>query len=129
MQEGKNQDQPVLEGVTTYHDPCYLGRVNRIFDAPRDILGACEKDSFVEMPQEQGRGLLLRRRRRQEYGWKNTTAGYATVRMDDAIKRRGEYRYNACPYCLIMMEDAIKDKEKSETMKALDISEAIVKGV
>ena len=35
----------------------------------------------------------------------------------------------ACPYCLIMMEDAIKDKEKSESMKALDISEAIVEGV
>ena len=39
-EEGKIEINPVLEGVTTYHDPCYLGRVNRVFDPPRDDLAA-----------------------------------------------------------------------------------------
>ena len=128
VQEGKDQDQPVLEGVTTYHDPCYLGRVNRIFDAPRDILGAVKKDSFVEMPRNRDEGFCCGGGGGRI--WMEEHHGrICHVRMDDAISVEANTVITACPYCLIMMEDAIKDKEKSETMKALDISEAIVKGV
>ena len=128
MQEGKIKINPVLEGVTTYHDPCYLGRVNRIFDAPRDILGAVKKDSFVEMPRNRDEGFCCGGGGGRI--WMEEHHGrICHVRMDDAISVEANTVITACPYCLIMMEDAIKDKEKSETMKALDISEAIVKGV
>ncbi len=128
VQEGKIKINPVLEGVTTYHDPCYLGRVNRIFDAPRDILGAVKKDSFVEMPRNRDEGFCCGGGGGRI--WMEEHHGrICHVRMDDAISVEANTVITACPYCLIMMEDAIKDKEKSETMKALDISEAIVKGV
>ena len=128
MQEGKIKINPVLEGVTTYHDPCYLGRVNRIFDAPREILGAVKKDSFVEMPRNRDEGFCCGGGGGKI--WMEEHHGrICHVRMDDAISVEANTVITACPYCLIMMEDAIKDKEKSETMKALDISEAIVKGV
>ena len=51
------------------------------------------------------------------------------LRMDEAIAISANTVITACPYCLIMMEDAIKDKEKSESMKALDISEVVAKGL
>ncbi|MCK7522755.1 MAG: heterodisulfide reductase-related iron-sulfur binding cluster [Ignavibacteriales bacterium] len=51
------------------------------------------------------------------------------LRMDEAIGVHANTVVTACPYCLIMMEDAIKDKEKSETMKALDISEIVAKSI
>ncbi len=128
VQEGKIKINPVLEGVTTYHDPCYLGRVNRIFDAPREILGAVKKDSFVEMPRNRDEGFCCGGGGGKI--WMEEHHGrICHVRMDDAISVEANTVITACPYCLIMMEDAIKDKEKSETMKALDISEAIVKGV
>ena len=49
--------------------------------------------------------------------------------MDEAIGVEANTVITACPYCLIMMEDAIKDKEKSESMKALDISEVVARGI
>jgi Fe-S oxidoreductase len=49
--------------------------------------------------------------------------------MDEAIGVEANTVITACPYCLIMMEDAIKDKEKSESMKALDISEVVAGGI
>ena len=51
------------------------------------------------------------------------------ARIDDAINVSANTVVTACPYCLIMMEDAIKDKEKIETMKALDLSEILVKSL
>ena len=51
------------------------------------------------------------------------------LRMDEAIAVSANTLVTACPYCLIMMEDAIKDKEKSETMKAIDISELVARGL
>lgn len=51
------------------------------------------------------------------------------LRLDDAIGVSANTLITACPYCLIMMEDAIKDKEKSESMKALDISEVVARSL
>ncbi len=51
------------------------------------------------------------------------------ARMDEAIAISANTVVTACPYCLTMMEDAIKDKDKVETMKALDLSEIIVKSL
>jgi Fe-S oxidoreductase len=51
------------------------------------------------------------------------------LRLGDAIDISASTLLTACPYCLIMMEDAIKDKEQSDNMKAMDISEAVAKGL
>jgi Fe-S oxidoreductase/nitrate reductase gamma subunit len=127
-QEGKISISPTLDGITTYHDPCYLGRVNRIFDAPRDLANKVKKDSFVELPRSKDEGFCCGggggRIWMEEHHGK-----ICHNRMDEMIGISANNVITACPYCLIMMEDAIKDKEKSETMKALDISEIIAKGL
>ena len=51
------------------------------------------------------------------------------LRLDEAIAISANTVITACPYCLIMMEDAIKDKEQSDSMKALDISEVVARGL
>lgn len=127
-QEGKLSISPTLEGVTTYHDPCYLGRVNRVFDAPRDLANKVKKDSFVELPRSKDEGFCCGggggRIWMEEHHGK-----ICHNRMDEMIGVSANNVITACPYCLIMMEDAIKDKEKSESMKALDISEIVAKGI
>ncbi len=126
--EGKIKINPTLEGITTYHDPCYLGRVNRIFDAPRDVVSKVKKDSFVELPRNLDEGFCCGggggRIWMEEHHLRINH-----LRMDEAIGVHANTVVTACPYCLIMMEDAIKDKEKSETMKALDISEIVAKSI
>ncbi len=126
--EGRISISPTLEGVTTYHDPCYLGRVNRVFDAPRDLANKVKKDRFVELPRSKDEGFCCGggggRIWMEEHHLK-----ICHNRMDEMIGISANNVITACPYCLIMMEDAIKDKEKSESMKALDISEIVVRGI
>jgi Fe-S oxidoreductase/nitrate reductase gamma subunit len=127
-QEGKISISPTLEGITTYHDPCYLGRVNQVFDAPRDLANKVKKDRFVELPRSKDEGFCCGggggRIWMEEHHGK-----ICHNRMDEMIGISANNVITACPYCLIMMEDAIKDKEKSESMKALDISEIVARGI
>ena len=126
--EGKLKISPSLEGITTYHDPCYLGRVNRVFDEPRSIVQKLAKDRFVEMGRHKDEGFCCGGgggRIWMEEHHKRINH----LRLDEAIALRANTVITGCPYCLIMMEDAIKDKEQAETMKALDISEVVVRGL
>jgi Fe-S oxidoreductase/nitrate reductase gamma subunit len=126
--DGKIQVTPSLEGITTYHDPCYLGRVNRVFDAPRSVAKRLAKDQFVELGRHLDEGFCCGGgggRIWMEEHHKRINH----LRLDEAIAISANTVITACPYCLTMMEDAIKDKEKSESMKVLDISEVVAKGL
>jgi Fe-S oxidoreductase/nitrate reductase gamma subunit len=126
--EGKVNLKGTLDGTATYHDPCYLGRINGEFDAPRSIVGKVVKDSFVEMPRNKTEGFCCGGGGGKI--WMEEHHDHIChLRMDEAIGVQASTVITACPYCLIMMEDAIKDKDKSESMKALDISEIVAKGL
>ncbi len=127
-EEGKISLKPTLEGVTTYHDPCYLGRVNRVFDPPRAIVDKVKNGSFVEMPRNRDEGFCCGGGGGKIW-MEEHHEHICHLRMDEAIGVEAHTVITACPYCLIMMEDAIKDKEKSESMKALDISEVVAGGI
>ncbi|HNQ46493.1 MAG TPA: heterodisulfide reductase-related iron-sulfur binding cluster [Syntrophorhabdus sp.] len=127
-QEGKIKINANLEGITTYHDPCYLGRVNQVFDAPRSVVNQFKKGSYVEMGRHHDEGFCCGggggRMWMEEHHLRMNH-----LRIDEAIAINANTVVTACPYCLTMMEDAIKDREKTETMKALDISELVVKSI
>jgi Fe-S oxidoreductase len=126
--EGKIQVNGVLEGITSYHDPCYLGRVNRIFDAPREVVGKVAKGEFIELARNHDDGFCCGGGGGKI--WMEEHHGRVChLRLGDAIDISASTLLTACPYCLIMMEDAIKDKEQSDNMKAMDISEAVAKGL
>lgn len=128
INEGKLKINPAIEGTITFHDPCYLGRVNRIFDEPRSVVAKVKQGSYVEMDRNHDRSFCCGGgggRIWMEEHHKRINH----LRIDEAIAISANTVVTACPYCLIMMEDAIKDKEKTETMKALDLSEIVVKGL
>jgi len=128
INEGKLKINPAIEGTITFHDPCYLGRVNRIFDEPRSVVARVKQGSYVEMGRNHDRSFCCGGgggRIWMEEHHKRINH----LRIDEAIAISANTVVTACPYCLIMMEDAIKDKEKIETMKALDLSEIVVKGI
>lgn len=128
LKEGKLSLNPAIEGNITFHDPCYLGRVNRVFEEPREIVNKLSKGSYSEMERNHDRSFCCGggggRIWMEEHHKRINHA-----RIDEAISLSANTVVTACPYCLIMMEDAIKDKEKGETMKALDLSEVVVKGL
>jgi Fe-S oxidoreductase/nitrate reductase gamma subunit len=124
IREGKISPNPTHEGVITYHDGCYIGRVNGIFDQPRQILDRTNKGVFAEMERNHDRSFCCGggggRIWLEEHHKRINHA-----RIDEAIALAAGTVVTACPYCLTMLEDAIKDKEKTEAMKVFDISELV----
>jgi len=124
INEGKLMLSKSLEGIVTYHDPCYLGRVNRIYEAPRAVINAVSKGDFVEMERSHdrsfccggggGRIWMEEHHKRMNH-----------MRIEHAKKTNASTLVTACPYCLIMMEDAVKDKELIEKVRVFDLSELV----
>ena len=116
-----------FEGRVTYHDPCFLGRHNSEYDAPRKILGAIEGLEFVEMERTGKNAFCC------GGGGGNFYTGISAKGRDQASNARVREAYGAgadvlavaCPVCLMMLEDALKTEGLDEKMKVKDISEIL----
>jgi len=127
LQSGDLRFKPVQESgrVYTYHDPCYLGRHNEIYDEPRQAMDAIPGMQRVEMMKSRDRsfccgggGLMLFYEPEEE-----ERMGVMRVRM--AAEAGANVIVTACPFCLVNMEDAIKVAKMEDTMVAIDFSELI----
>lgn len=113
----------------TYHDPCYLGRANGIFKAPRDILNAIPSQK-VEMKRNRNSALCCGAGGGQMF--KEAEEGDKEVfleRIEDAIETKADIVATACPFCMTMMTDGIKYKNKEDKMENFDLAELIAKSL
>jgi Fe-S oxidoreductase len=111
--------------VFTYHDPCYLGRINKEYDAPRQILKAIPSTK-VEMPRNKSFALCCGAGGGQMF--KEAEKGDKEVfieRTEEALNTGADIIVTACPYCMVMMTDGLKYKNKEEEIKNYDIAELI----
>jgi len=109
----------------TYHESCYLGRYNNIFDPPRQVLSSIPGLNLVEMEKNRKDGfccgggggrILLEEKIGQRI---------SEMRLGQALETKAEIVATACPFCLQMFEDAAKAKEVEESLKIKDIAELI----
>jgi heterodisulfide reductase subunit D len=110
----------------TYHDPCYLGRANNEYDAPRKVLHTLHPD-FVEMKRHKSFALCCGAGGGQMF--KEAEKGTKEVfieRTEDALETGAEIIATACPYCMLMMTDGLKYKNKEQEIKVYDIAELVV---
>ena len=111
----------------TFHDPCYLGRANEEYDAPRDLLEQLDAH-FVEMQRNKSRALCCGAGGAQMFKEPEKGAMDINVlRTEDALKTNPDIIATGCPYCNTMMTDGIKNKEKEQEIEVLDIVELIAK--
>ncbi|GAB3178456.1 (Fe-S)-binding protein [Telluribacter humicola] len=109
----------------TYHDPCYLGRGNGVYEAPREVLEALDAD-LVEMKRIRSKGLCCgaggaQMFKEPEPGWKEVNV----ERTEEALNTGADTIAVACPFCMVMMTDGVKNKEREDSVKVLDLAELI----
>jgi Fe-S oxidoreductase len=109
----------------TYHDSCYLGRANDVYEAPREVLQALDV-ALVEMKKSRKNGLCCGAGGAQMF--KEPEKGNKDVnieRTEQALETTPEYIAAACPFCLTMLTDGIKNKNKEQEIKVMDLVELI----
>jgi Fe-S oxidoreductase len=109
----------------TFHDPCYLGRANEEYKAPRDVMNAIPSVK-VEMKRNKSFALCCGAGGGQMF--KEAEKGDKEVfieRIEDVIEAGADIVCTACPFCMVMMTDGIKYKNKEEEMKNYDLAELV----
>lgn len=111
----------------TYHDSCYLGRANNIYEAPREVLEALDAE-LVEMKRCRTKGFCCGAGGAQM--WKEPEPGRKDVNVDrteEALATGATTIAVACPFCMTMMADGVKNKNKENEVNVLDLAELIAK--
>jgi Fe-S oxidoreductase len=116
-----NENTPV-----TYHDSCYMGRVNGVYEVPREVIKALNAD-LIEMPRHAKNGLCCgaggaQMFKEDEPGFKRIN----TERVEEAIATGSKTVISNCPFCLTMLSDGIKEANKQEDTMVFDLSELVL---
>lgn len=132
IQELINQGKLALkDGATfkgkkiTFHDPCYLGRANDVFEAPRSLIESLDAE-LVEMKRCKTKGLCCGAGGAQMF--KEAEKGDKEInieRTEEALETNAEIIATGCPFCNTMMTDGVKNFEKENEIQVLDVAELI----
>ncbi len=113
----------------TYHDSCYLGRANNIYEAPREVLAALDAD-LVEMKRSRRNGLCCGAGGSQMF--KEAEPGNKEInveRTEEALSTGASTIAVACPFCMTMLTDGVKNKNKEAEVHVYDLAELIDKSL
>jgi Fe-S oxidoreductase len=109
----------------TFHDPCYLGRANNVYEAPRELIEKLDVE-LVEMKRSKANGLCCGAGGAQMF--KEPEPGSKDInvkRTEEALEIKPEIIAAGCPFCNTMMTDGVKAKEQEADVKVMDIAELI----
>jgi Fe-S oxidoreductase len=122
-----------VETAVTYHDPCYLGRHNRVFSPPREILGSVPGVRLTEMPRNRATSFCCGAGGARM--WMEETIGTRIneTRTDEALGTGAELVTAACPYCIVMLTDGVATRKQQgaagEQVEVVDVSQVLLRSV
>ncbi len=126
INEGKLKpaDHNVFKGKKiTYHDPCYLGRANEVYEAPRKVLESLDAQ-LIELKRCKSNGLCCGAGGGQMFKEPEPGAKDINIeRIEEVIDAQPQVVAAACPFCMTMLKDGVKIKEKESEIEVLDIAE------
>jgi Fe-S oxidoreductase len=122
--------KPIIGDTITYHDSCYLGRYNGIFDPQREILKGLSRDgNLVEMARSRNKGLCCGGGGGRMWLEENTGTRINQLRIQDALDVKAKTVASACPFCMTMLEDGAKGQGVDETLARKDIAELVAEAL
>ncbi|HSK91757.1 MAG TPA: (Fe-S)-binding protein [Euzebyales bacterium] len=108
--EGRLSPQSPVAKKVTYHDPCYLGRHNEVYDEPRSVVDSVAGIEAVEMPRCRNKGFCCGAGGARFYMEETIGKRVNHERIDEALALEPDVVSTACPFCLVMLDDAVQDK-------------------
>lgn len=126
LENGRLKMENPVHGRATYHDPCYLGRHNDVYEAPRRVIGAIKGLELIEMPRHGSSSLCCGggggRMWNEEF---DGPVKMSHLRIEEAVATGAELLITACPLCLIMLNDACKTAGHQDTLRVVDLNELV----
>ncbi len=129
ISEGKINPVVMKENRITYHDSCYLGRHNDIYNPQRHVLQAINKLPLLEMERSRNNGFCCGGGGGRFWMEERIGKRISEVRIEQVIETGADIVATACPYCIQMFTDAIKAKGAEETLLAKDIAELVAESM
>jgi Fe-S oxidoreductase/nitrate reductase gamma subunit len=130
IREGKLKLNGSIDlGNLVFHDSCYLGRHNNIYEAPRSIITAATGKAPIEMERNHRRGFCCGAGGGRMWLEENIGKRINIERMEEALKKDPKTIGVACPYCMTMFEDGLKDKNADNKVQVLDVAEIVAKAI
>ena len=124
-----SMDGATLEERVTFHDSCYLGRHNDIYLAPRKVVGSLAGIDIVEMPRNGTQGMCCGAGGARMWMEERVGKKVNTERSEEALATGASRIAVACPFCYVMMEDGVKEKQRDEDVKVQDIAEVLLEAI
>jgi Fe-S oxidoreductase len=133
VDEGRLTPITPIEENITYHDPCFLGRHNKVYRQPRDIMAKVPGVTAQEMHRCKDRGFCCGAGGARMWMEERIGKRINTERVDEALATDPDTVSTACPFCLVMLGDAINEKKNSgaakESLEVVDVAQLLIKSV
>ncbi|KFZ42363.1 (Fe-S)-binding protein [Anoxybacillus sp. KU2-6(11)] len=129
VEEGRLVPKYEVNEIVTFHDSCYLGRYNDVYDAPRQILKAIPGVKLVEMARHRETGMCCGAGGGLMWMEETTGTRINVARTEQALEVNPTVISSGCPYCLTMLSDGTKAKEVEEKVGTYDVAELLEKAV
>jgi Fe-S oxidoreductase len=131
--DGKLTPVTAVEEKITYHDPCFLGRHNKIYTPPREIIDAVPGTIAEEMHRCKGKGFCCGAGGARMWLEERTGKRINEERIDEALALDPDTISTACPYCMVMLGDAVNAKKAAgqakQTLEVIDVAQLLVRAV
>ena len=131
--EGRLTPVTPVEGLVTYHDPCYLGRHNEVYTPPREVLASVPGLESKEMHRCKERGFCCGAGGARMWMEEKIGKQVNVERVDEAIGLDPDIVSTACPFCIVMLSDAVTAKKQSgevkDELEVLDVSQLLLRSV
>ena len=119
-----------VEKTVTYHDPCYLGKHNNVFDEPRDVLRGIPGVKLVEMDRSRQKSLCCEGGGgRMWLEGTNPGTRLAQWRVQEALDTGADILATACPFCLLTLDEAVKHLNAQDRLRVMDVAEIAVQAL
>jgi Fe-S oxidoreductase len=129
VREGKLRVRQSAKAKITFHDPCYLGRYNGEYDAPRDLIASVSGAQPVEMPRSHDKSFCCGAGGGRMWMEEREGKRVNIERTEEALALKPDVIGTGCPFCMTMLTDGVKEKNAAEQVAVKDIAELLLEAI